>query len=78
MTDSRADVYRLIMNFIEGTSGKWDWDDFISFSSDDPEIERVRMESITLPDRFPPSSTGYTNAEGLAELRRMAERLLKS
>jgi hypothetical protein len=72
---SKADVVRLIDDFITGSGGQWDWDDFISIPLDDPALEHVRLEAARLPDRFPPAQFGYTSAEGLAELRRLADTL---
>jgi hypothetical protein len=73
---SREDVRRIINAFVDGTGGRWDWDDFISVPLKDPELERVRLLAAELPDRFPPGlAGGYCSIEGLQVLRKVADRL---
>ncbi len=73
---SKADVARVIVNFLEGTGGPWDWDDFISIPLHDPSLEAVRLLAARLPDVYPPSEAGhYCSEPGLAELRQLAEDL---
>mgnify|MGYP001309513816 CR=1 FL=1 len=73
---SREDVIKYIREFLEGSGEQWDWDDFTSVPLDDPTLERVRLECVSLPDRFPPKRKGhYCSEAGLEELRRLAETL---
>jgi hypothetical protein len=48
---SAEDVAGFIQDFIEGTGGDWDWDDFISVSIKDPKLESIRKQAsmIDLP-----------------------------
>lgn len=73
---SKADVVKAIDDFLGGSGGRWDWDDFISIRLDDPVLEHVRLKAASLPDRFPPTLPGhYASAEGMTELRRLADTL---
>jgi hypothetical protein len=76
MTRSRAEIRKYLRDFLNGTGGRWDWDDFTSITLDDPRLDNIRQEAATLPDRFPPTQPGhYCSEAGLAELRVLAERL---
>lgn len=46
-----AEVAGFLYDFIEGTGGKWDWDDFTSAPIADPQLEAIRLEAemISLP-----------------------------
>jgi hypothetical protein len=69
-------VQTIIRQFLDGTGGKWDWDDFISITIDDPELEKIRSVAATLPDRFPPTHRGhYASEEGLRLLKELADGL---
>jgi hypothetical protein len=71
---SKADVRRTIAEFLAGTGGRWDWDDFISIRLKDPELERVRQIAGALPGRFPPDLTGgYCSDEGREVLRQLLD-----
>lgn len=77
MYRSRVDVLKRIDDFLRGTGGSWDWDDFISIPIEDPELDLIRILAAELPDRFPPTVPGhYASEEGKAELRRIAEGLI--
>jgi hypothetical protein len=51
---SRLEVARILQDFLEGTSYKWAWDDFISLPLEDTELERIRIRCATLDSEFPP------------------------
>ncbi|MCY3003029.1 MAG: hypothetical protein NTV21_14600 [Planctomycetota bacterium] len=69
---SREEVAQCIQDFLEGTGGAYDWDDFTSSEFRDPELESVRKQCIDVYTSFPAANgEGYCNAEGLAELRRL-------
>ena len=63
---SAEEVAGFIRDFIEGTGGDWDWDDFISVPIKDPKLETIRDEAtmVELP----------VTATGLEELKRLLER----
>jgi hypothetical protein len=42
-----AEVARFLRDFIEGTGGDMDWDEFESVPIADPELERIRREAAT-------------------------------
>jgi hypothetical protein len=73
---SRDEVSRIIAQFLDGSGGHWDWDDFISVPLDDPELERIRKYCGDLPDVFPPERPGaYCSERGLGQLRELADSL---
>ena len=66
------EVARCIKDFLDGSGGEWDWDDFVSVPLDDVSLEAIRSRCAALPDRHPPTEAGhYCSAAGLAELRRL-------
>jgi hypothetical protein len=63
-TDRSADeVAGFIRDFIEGSGGKWDWDDFISVPIKAPELESVRAEASMV--ELPISPTGIDELKRL-------------
>ena len=65
-----------LRNFLTGAGDPWEWDDFISTSLDDSQLERVRMLCAELPDRFPPERPHkYCSDEGIDELQAILESL---
>jgi hypothetical protein len=73
---SRAEAAKYIEDFVMGSGDAWDWDDFISIPLDDPELDKIRVQCATMPDRYPPTRPRqYCNENGTAELRRLAETL---
>jgi hypothetical protein len=77
-TDRTAsDLARLIDRFVGGTCGPYDWDDFVCGGRlANADLERVRRQCASLPDRHPPDQQGhYCNARGIEELRQMANKL---
>ena len=45
------DVEGYLQNFIDGSGGSWDWDDFTSIPITDPSLETIRREAelVQLP-----------------------------
>ena len=39
-----------LRDFIEGTGEEWDWDDFVSISIADPQLESIRNRASMFPD----------------------------
>jgi hypothetical protein len=73
---SRRKVKTLILAFVDGTSGAWDWDNFMTAHLDDPELTALQSFASDLPTQFPPDEPGhYASAAGRKELRLAAERL---
>lgn len=74
--DQRAYVIRTIRDFLDGTGGAWDWDDFTSCPTGYPELEAVKGFCLGLPAVYPPSKrTEWCNPDGIRELRRKLEQL---
>lgn len=43
---SASEVATYLRDFIDGTSGDWDWDDFTSIPTADPSLEAIRQRAI--------------------------------
>lgn len=45
------DVESYLQDFLDGTGGTWDWDDFTGIQITDPELEAIREEAarVSLP-----------------------------
>ncbi len=64
-----AEVAAFIDDFISGTGGEWDWDDFTSVPLSDPELEAIRSEAELI--RLPVDETGVD------KLRELHDRALR-
>jgi len=70
------EVQSVIRAFLDGSGGRWDWDDFLSENIDDPVLSLVQRFAAELPIRFPPGkSRHYASEEGLRLLERIADEL---
>ena len=73
---TRKEVADAIESFINGKGGKRSWDDFISISLSDPELEKIRVRCAGLPEEFPPGEAGaYCGERGLGLLRNLVTSL---
>ena len=73
---TRQQVAKVLDDFLDGTGGKWDWDDFTSVPLADPELEAIRVKGMLLPAEFPPTTrTEYSNEQGRQVLRNLANQL---
>jgi len=69
-SEERAWAIATVRAFLDGSGGVWDWDDFISIRAVDPEVRKLQVLCVSLPDDYPPSTRQeYCNEEGLARLR---------
>lgn len=67
---SKAEVARIIENFLEGKGNDYDWDDFISIPILDNELERIRRDCAHLDQKYPATVKGqFCNGEGMDVLR---------
>lgn len=57
-----AEVAGFIRDFIEGTGGDWDWDDFTSVHLSDPELEAIRREADMIALPVTPEGKGQLKA----------------
>jgi len=48
MQRSPDEVARYLRDFLHGTGGPWDWDDFTSIPIADPRLEDLRQRAIAL------------------------------
>ena len=77
LTCSEAAEY--IENFINGTGGDWDWDDFTSLHiENDPELYAIRERCQFLPSEFPPYQQGHYCGEAGIEVMRIYVSLLRA
>ena len=73
MKMTREEVAKTIEDFVNGTGGKWDWDDFISIRLQDAELDEVRKKCFSVRDEFPPSDDRqYCSEAGMQVLRDLA------
>jgi hypothetical protein len=72
MKMTREEVAKTIENFVNGTGGKWDWDDFTAMRLDDPELDAVRHKCFSVRDQFPPIDPHqYCSDAGIQALREL-------
>ena len=70
------EVANTIDAFVDGTGGRWDWDDFISVPLSDPKLENIRREAASIPSRFPSNRANmWCSFEGIEELRALSRRI---
>ena len=70
MKMTREEVAKTIEDFVNGTGGKWDWDDFISIRLQDAELDAVRKKCFSVRDEFPPADDRqYCSEAGMQVLR---------
>jgi hypothetical protein len=76
---SREQVAAEIEAFLNDTGGPWDWDDFISISLKDPELELIRCRCAGRPEEFPATAPGHDcGPEGVAVLSSIVRNLRDS
>jgi hypothetical protein len=76
MKMTREEVAKTIENFVNGTGGKWDWDDFVSIRLQDAEVDEVRKKCVAVRDEFPPSDPHqYCSEAGMKVLADLAASL---
>jgi hypothetical protein len=67
---TKLEVACIIEQFLDGTGGKWDWDDFCSLGIRDPYLDSVRGQCIELNRTHPPTKTGHYCSEAGFEIMR--------
>ena len=73
---TQTEVANEIEAFVEGRSGKWDWDEFISLRLVDPELDAIRRLCGCLPEIDPPTAAGhYCGERGMAIMTRLVAAL---
>jgi hypothetical protein len=69
---SAPEVVKYLRDFMDGTGGDWDWDDFISIQIADPRLEAIRevAAALDLPmsdDETGPLEALIAEAEAIAD-----------
>ena len=71
MKRTPQEVVGYLRDFIEGTGGDWDWDDFVSIQIADPRLDSIRERASKFPDVGQGELQSLLReAEGLASLPR--------
>lgn len=75
-TRTRGEVADIIEQFLDGTGGVWDWDDFTTRPIADDELEAVRQRCSQLDEEFPSSEKNpFANPQVEQVLREYVNRL---
>jgi hypothetical protein len=70
------DVRDVLVRFLDGTSGPFEFDDFVSASIGDPRLDAIRERCRGLWAEFPPElPEHYCGAGGFGVMRRCVEEL---
>ena len=72
---NREDVAKSIQDFVDGTGGQWDWDDFISSRIVDEELETIRTKCLSVQSEYPGGPNQWCNEQGVDVLRGLARQL---
>lgn len=75
---SEAEIATLIESFANGSSGSWDWDDFVSVQHTNERIEAARVACLKVEHEFPGGASRWCNDDGLERLRAIAAQLRAS
>ncbi|MES2981410.1 MAG: hypothetical protein V4727_03770 [Verrucomicrobiota bacterium] len=80
MTDKeRQESANLILSFLDETCGAYDWDDFISPSSKDPDFELLRVYCASTNYLYPPTDPKcWCSDLGSEKLRILSELLIST
>jgi hypothetical protein len=49
-----SEVRQILLSFLDGSGGPWDWDDFTSLRIADSALDRIRERCAGLCQEFPP------------------------
>lgn len=70
------DVRDVLVRFLDGTAGPYEFDDFVSVSIGDPRLDAIRERCDGLCAEFPPALPGhYCGEGGFAVLRQFIQDL---
>jgi hypothetical protein len=58
---TREEVEKSIEDFVNGSGGPWDWDDFISCRIADEELEEIRIKCLRTQPEHPSGAIGWCN-----------------
>lgn len=57
-----AEVAKYLRDFLHGTGGDWDWDDFVSIEIADPRLDDIRERAAALELPMPDTDTAPLQA----------------
>jgi hypothetical protein len=72
------DVRDVLVRFLNGTAGPYEFDDFVSASIGDPRLDAIRVRCAGLWSEFPPEIRGHYCGEGGAQVMRQFIQELES
>ena len=79
MKRTPEEVANTIEGFVNGTGNQWAWDGFTSIRLDDPALEAIRQEVVSIPVEFPPANPrDYCNEQGMEQMRQIVRDLRAS
>jgi hypothetical protein len=74
---NRLEVAALIRRFLDGSAGKWEWDDFISVRQRDEHIEAIRQAILEIETNFPRDTPNkWCSDAGMLKLQALASALV--
>ena len=75
-TRTPEEIATIIDQFLDGTCGKWDWDDLCSIKIEDPDLDQVRVLCSSTCFVYPPTEKGfYCSSQGREYLRELSRKL---
>ena len=72
---TKEEVAKSIEDFVNGSGGPWDWDDFISVQIADEELETIRIKCLRIQSEYPGGPNRWCSEEGIEVLRGLANQL---
>jgi len=76
ITRTQQEVSDIIEHFIDGTVGNWDWDDFCSHRTADPDLDLIRVKCSGLGSTHRPTVKGhFCNENGIRLMRETVQSL---
>ncbi len=72
--DEKIEVEKYLRDFLDGTGGDYDWDDFISIPCTHPALEEIRRFCCSTDRLFPTTEKGHWCSEdGMKAMRAIQE-----
>jgi len=76
---TKAEVRQILVSFLDGSGGPYDWDDFTSIRITDPFLDHIRERCQGLWDEFPPEQPNhYCSDLGVEVIKQFIEVLSPS
>jgi hypothetical protein len=72
---TKEEVAKTIENFVNGDSGAWDWDDFISVQIANEELDAIRIACVRTQSEYPGGPSEWCNEKGLEALRNLIKQI---